>query len=141
MERPVSRYLAVAAVVVAAAFAATAEDKKEAPALKGSWSKTVEGGELTFKFAAKDKLVVVVEHDGKSCTLTCESSVDKDGKISAKVTEVTNKDFPSPPEKGYKFSFKFKVDKDAAKLTDFEAANADEVKAIVEGDYKKKKDD
>lgn len=136
-----SRFLSAAAIVVAVAFSATAEDKKEAPELKGAWTKTVEGAELTFKFAAKDKLIVVVEADGKSCTLICKLSTDKDGKHSAEVTEVTNKDFPDPPAKGYKFAFKFKVEKDTAKLSDFEADNADQVKAIVEGDYKKKKDD
>ncbi len=136
-----SRYIAAAVVVAVVAFGATAEDKKEAPALKGNWSKDIEGAQLTFKFAAKDKLIVVVQADGKSCTLTCEASTDKDGKVSAKVTEVTNKDFPEPPAKGYKFAFKFKVDKDKATLSDFEADNADQVKAIVEGEYKKAKDD
>jgi len=137
----VSRFLAAAVVVVVVAFSATAEDKKETPVLKGSWSKSVEGAELTFKFAAKDKLIVVVEADGKKCTLTCESSTDKEGKISAKVTEVDKKDFPDPPKVGYKFAFKFKIEKDTAKLSDFEADNADQVKAIVEGEYKMKKDD
>ena len=58
------------------------------------------------------------------------------------MTEVKEKgDFPAKPAVGYEFKCVFKIDKDTAKLSDFEADNADQVRDIVEGEYKRKKDD
>ena len=74
-------------------------------------------------------------------TITCKYTV-KDGQVSAEVTEVKEMgEFPAKPPKGYKMKFKFKIEKDTAKLSDYEADNAEQVKPIIEGDYKTKKSD
>jgi hypothetical protein len=139
-----TRFCAAVAAAVALGLAVSADDKKDDKdqPLKGTWVKDVEGNELKFQFKTKDELIVSVTAGDNGCTLTCKYEADKDGKFKAKVTEVKEKgDFPSKPPVGYEFKCVFKIDKDMAKLSDFEAENADQVRAIVEGEYKRKKDD
>ena len=45
------------------------------------------------------------------------------------------------PAVGYEFEDALKIDKDTAKVTDFEADNPDQIRDIVEGEYMKQKDD
>jgi len=137
-----------AALAAAAAFGlfVTADDKKDDKKdqpLKGAWVKELDqGGKLTFDFKTKDQLIVTADLGDNGCTLTCKYEADKDGKFKAKVTESKEKgDFPNKPPVGYEFKGTLKVDGDTAKLTDFDAENADQVRAIVEGEYKKKKAD
>lgn len=139
-----TRLCAAAAAALALGLAAPADDKKDdkAQPLKGAWVKDVEGNELKFEFKTKTELIVTVTAGDNGCTLTCKYEADKDGKFKAEVTEVKEKgEFPSKPAVGYEFKGVFKIDKDTAKFTDFEADNADQVRAIVEGEYKRKKDD
>ncbi|MGL6075615.1 MAG: hypothetical protein ACRC8S_15785 [Fimbriiglobus sp.] len=118
------------------------EDKKEEKQpIKGQWIKDTDGIEISFHFKTKDQLLIKASAGGNSMTATCKYKVEKD-KVSAEVTEVKEEgDFPSKPPKGYKMSFKFKVEKDTAKLEDYEAENKEEVKPIIEGEYKSKKAD
>src|SRR5688572_30705081 len=138
-----TRLCAALAATLALGLTAPADDKKDDKdqPLKGTWVKDVEGNELKFEFKTKSELIVTVTAGDNGCTLTCKYEADKDGKFKASVTEVKEKgDFPSKPAVGYEFKGVFKIDKDTAKLSDFEADNADQVRAIVEGDYKRKKD-
>lgn len=122
-------------------FAATADDKKEDQPIKGSWTREAEGIEIGFNFKSKDELLVTAMAGENGVTLTCKYEV-KDGKVSAKVTEVKEKgEFPAKPPVGYEFKFKFKVEKEKATLSDYEADNAEAVKPIIEGEYKVKKAD
>lgn len=137
-------FAAVVAVGVALTAAAPADDKKDDFPLKGTWVREAEGLELTFKFKSKTELEVIADGGGAGVTLTCKLEIDGD-KLKAKVTEVKEKgEFPAKPPVGYEFKCVFKIDKDSkdmAKLTDFEADNSEQAKAVVEGDYKKKKSD
>jgi hypothetical protein len=136
-----TRLCAALAAALALGLAAPADDKKDQP-LKGAWVKDVEGNELKFEFKTKAELIITVGAGDNGCTLTCKYEADKDGKFKATVTEVKEKgDFPSKPAVGYEFKGVFKIDKDTAKLSGFEADNADQVRDIVEGEYKRKKDD
>ena len=142
MTRLLTSLVALTALVSSLALAATpAEDKKDEQPIKGVWVKDAEGVELSFNFKTKDELILKAKAGGNGMTATCKYTVEK-GVVSAEVTEVKEEgEFPAKPPKGYKMKFAFKVEKDAAKLSDFDAENKDEVKAIVEGDYKAKKAD
>ncbi|HET6572390.1 MAG TPA: hypothetical protein VFG68_02220 [Fimbriiglobus sp.] len=139
-----TRLCAAVAAALALGLTAPADDKKDDKdqPLKGAWVKDVEGTELKFDFKTKTELIVSVTAGDNGCTLTCKYEAGKDGKFKATVTESKEKgDFPGKPAVGYEFKGVFKIDKDTAKFTDFEADNADQVRAIVEGEYKRKKDD
>lgn len=139
------RLFAAFAAVIALTVTAPADDKKKDDfPLKGTWVREAEGLEITFKFKSKTELEVSAEGGGAGVTLICKYELDGD-KVKAKTTEVKEKgDFPAKPSVGFEFKCVFKVDKDdkgTAKLTEFDADNADQAKAVVEGDYKKKKSD
>ncbi|HVK18571.1 MAG TPA: hypothetical protein VM533_16675 [Fimbriiglobus sp.] len=140
-----TRLCAAVAAALALGLAAPADDpkeeKKDQP-LKGAWVKDHDGAELKFDFKTKSELIISVTAGDNSVTLTCKYEADKAGKFKASVTDVKEKgDFPGKPAVGYEFKGVFKIDKDTAKLTDFEADNADQVRNVVEGEYKRKKDD
>ena len=139
-----TRLCAAVAAALALGLTAPADDKKDEKdqPLKGAWVKDIEGTELKFDFKTKTELIITVTAGDNGCTLTCKYEADKDGKFKASVTEVKEKgDFPSKPAVGYEFKGVFKIDKDTAKLSNFEADNADQVRDIVDGEYKRKKDD
>lgn len=122
-------------------LAATADDDKKAPPLKGAWVKS-DGETVTVDFKSKDKLTVTVQVGDNKIVATCKYEADKDGQVKGTISEVAG-DAPDKPPVGYEFKFKFKVDaeKKTAKLSDFEGENADGAKAIMEGEYKPKKGD
>ena len=134
--------------ILALAFAAAPawaedpkDDKKPTQPIAGTWVKEAEGVELAFAFKSKDQLTLKATVGANSVTVTCKYAVEK-GVVSAEVTDVKEEgEFPAKPAKGYKMKFAFKVEKDAATLSDFEADNKDEVKDVVEGKYKAKKVD
>ena len=134
--------LSLLAIAVAGFFGIVqAEDKKDEQPLKGSWVREAEGIELGFQFKTKDEMIITAKTGANGVTITCKYTV-KDGQVSGEVTEVKEEgEFPAKPPKGYKMKFKFKVEKDTAKLSDYEADNAEQVKPIIEGDYKSKKSD
>ena len=139
-----TRLCAAVAAALALGLAAPADDKKDDKdqPLKGAWVKDHDGAELKLDFKTKTELVITVTAGDNGCTVTCKYEADKDGKFKATVTEVKEKgEFPNKPEVGYEFKGVFTIDKDAAKLSKFEADNADQVRDIVEGEYKRKKDD
>ena len=118
------------------AFADDANDKK-ATGPSGAWVKDADGGELTFDFQSATKMVVSVEAGGNKFSGTCKLEAEKDGVLKATITESTG-DLPNKPDKGFSFKFKFKIDGDKATISDFESDH-EGAKAVVEGDYKKKK--
>ena len=135
--------MSLLAIAVAGFFGTVqAEDKKkdEQP-LKGTWVREAESIELSFQFKTKDELIVSAKAGGNSVAITCKYTV-KDGVVSAEVKSVKEEgDFPAKPPVGYKMKFKFQITKDTAKLSDYEADNHEQVKPIIEGEYKAKKAD
>lgn len=135
--------LLAAFAAVSLASLAFADDKKadeKAPALSGKWVRETDDFKLEFGFE-KDKLTIVVLSGENGLTVTTDYKVDKDGKVTAEVTDTKEKgSFPTKPEKGTKITFTFKASDKTAKITDFEAPEGDGAKAIVEGEYKKKVD-
>lgn len=140
--------LALAAVVLVGGWALAADEKKpaddkKADAPSGVWvKKTDEGLTLQLDFTKKDVLVVTASVEGNSLTMTTALTAGKDGKWTAKMTKAETKgDFPFMPSDKYEFSFKVKVEKDKATLSDYTAnEHEEEAKGVVQGEYKKKED-
>ena len=120
-----------------------ADDKKaddKVPALSGKWVRDTDDFKLEFSFE-KEKMTIVVVSGENGLTVTFDYKVDKDGKVTAEVTDVKEKGaFPTKPEKGSKLTFKIKVTDKTATISDFEGPDGDGAKAVVEGEYKKKVD-
>ena len=143
MTRLLTSLLALTAL---AAFAARADDEKKDDTKdvphKGTWVKEAEGVEIAFTFAKKGEMTLKASAGGNSMSALCKVTTEKDGTVKAEVTKVTEEgEFPQKPPVGYKFGFKFKAEKEKAKLSDFDASNKDEVAPIIEGEYKAKKAD
>jgi hypothetical protein len=143
-----ARLLSALAAVVLLGGWAFAEDKKpaddkKAEAPTGVWvKKTDEGLTLQLDFSKKDVLVVTASVEGNKLTMTTALTADKDGRWTAKLTKAETKgEFPFMPSDKYEFSFKVKVGKDKATLSDYKAnEHEEEAKGVVEGEYKKKED-
>ncbi|OWK37869.1 hypothetical protein [Fimbriiglobus ruber] len=129
--------MVAAVAVVLGAGAAVADDKKDDAALKGAWVKEADGVVLKFEFKTNKELIASVTSGDNGVILTCEYTADKDGKVSATVTDSKEKgEFPAKPPKGFAFKFTFKIDKEKATLSNYEGENADQAKDVVEGEYK-----
>jgi hypothetical protein len=102
-----------------------------------TWVREV--GEITLTFEiGKDTAKYTVSAGENACTVTAKITRDKDV-IKSEVTDVEVKgNFPNPPKKGEKVSFKWVVKDDKATLSNLEGDNTDAAKDIVEGEYKKK---
>jgi hypothetical protein len=112
-----------------------AEDK---PAVV-SWERESNGIDLKLE-VGKDTLKFTVFNGENGAIATCKTTTDKDGVVKVTVTDVEEKgNFPAKPKKGFEFSFKWKVDGNTATLSDLKGEGLDDAKAIVEGEYKKKK--
>jgi hypothetical protein len=115
-----------------------AQDKKDKdkPAI---WERESSGVNLTFEFT-KDTLKGTVLSGDNGFIATGKMTIDKDGLVKVKITEVEEKgNFPNKPAVGLEFSFKWKVDGDKAELSDLKGDGVEDAKSIVEGEYKKKK--
>jgi hypothetical protein len=117
-----------------------AEDKKEKDKSDvTTWTRETNGVDLTFEFT-KDTLKGTVLIGENGFVAKAKITVDKEGVVKAKITDVEEKGkFPGLPKVGLEFSFKWKVTGDKAELTDLKGDEVEEAKPIVEGEYKKKK--
>ena len=121
--------------------AATTDDKpkKDESKITGTWVKETDGFVISYAFTTKTEGKCVVEAGGATLTLTLKYEY-ADDKVKAEVTKVEEKgDFPAKVPVGYKMKFTIKVTGDTAKISDYEADNAEEARPVVEGEYKKKK--
>jgi hypothetical protein len=129
------------AIALALTVPATAQDKKEKDKDKapiGTWVRESNGVDLKFEFD-KDTLKGTVLAGDNGFVAKCKITVEKDGIVKAKITEVEEKGmFPGLPKVGVEFSFKWKVTGDKAELSDLKGDEVEAAKAIVEGEYKKK---
>ena len=111
------------------------------PGLSGLWSRKEGEGKIDFS----DKDVMKISPHGKDevILIRCEYTVDKEGRVKAKVTELEGKEKDKVKEVvpvGLKFSFKWQVKKDSATLDDVKGDNVDAFKAHLEGEYDLKKE-
>jgi len=105
---------------------------------KTTWVREV--GEITLTFEiGKDTAKYTVAFGENACTVTAKLTRDKD-LIKSEVTDVEVKgNFPNPPKKGDKVSFKWVEKDDKATVSELEGDNVEGAKEVVEGEYKKKK--
>lgn len=133
------RLIACGAAVALLVGPAAAQDKKDTKDKPTVWERETNGVVLIFEFG-KDTLKGTVLQGDNGFVAMCKITVDKDGVTKVTVTEATEKgNFPATPMKGFEFSFKWKVKDDTATLSDLKGEGLDDVKPIVEGQYKKKK--
>jgi len=136
--------LLVCSGFVLAGLAARADDKKDKdkPAFSGIWE--LKGGETKIDFSGKKVVKIAPHGDIAIIAVVCEYSVDKEGMVKAKITEFEGKDEAKEAVKGIlpvgtKFSFKWTVKDDTAKLGDLKGEKVEELKSHLEGEYTKKK--
>jgi len=126
-----------------ACASASADDKKDdKPALSGTWAK--KDAQLKIEFAGKDVLKILPHGDDPVIVIVCDYTVEKEGLVKAKVTgleakeEIKQKVQEHVPV-GLTFSFKWKMNGDAAKLDELKGdKNVDTLKSHLEGDFEKK---
>lgn len=114
----------------------------ERPALSGVWVQ--KGGELRIAFVDKNVVKICPHGDCDSFALVCEYSVDPAGRVKVKITGIEGNDEVKqratqmhPP--GTKFSFKWTVKDDAARLEDMKGEQVEHMKSRLEGEYTQKK--
>jgi hypothetical protein len=124
-----------------ASLSASADDKKDKPALSGTWA--LKGGEAKIEFADKNVVKFAPHGDSKVIAVICEYTVDKEGLVKAKVTDFEGKDEAKEKVKellpvGTEFSFKWKVKDDTATLDDLKGDKVELLKSHLEGKYSQK---
>jgi len=126
---------ALALVVIAPA---RAEDKEKDKAPTGTWVRESSGVDLKLEFT-KDTMKGTVLAGENGFVATGKMTVEKDGTVQVKITEVEEKgNFPGKPKVGLEFSFKWKATGDKAELSELKGDGVEDAKSIVEGEYKKK---
>lgn len=139
---PGARVLALAGLDVCTTTA-PAEDKKEdkdKPALSGTWVR--KDGEMKIVFADKDVMKLFPHGEKEVLIVVCKYTVDKDGLVKAKVSELQGEAKEKVKDKvpvGLEFTFTWKVKDGTAKLDDVKGENTDIFKSHMEGDYEPKK--
>ena len=129
------RLLAVGFGITLLLGAVVADDKKDFVV----WERESNGIDLKMEMG-KDTMKSHVFNGENGVILTCKITMDKEGLVKAKVTDVEEKgNFPAKPKVDFEFSFKWKVDGNTATLSDLTGEGLDDAKGIVEGEYKKKK--
>jgi hypothetical protein len=119
-----------------------ADDKKaDKTALSGVW--VLQGGQPKIEFADKGVMKIAPHGDPEVIVLIFEYTVDKDGVVKAKLTELEGKEEIKEKAKGslpmgLKFSFKWRVKDDIATLDEVKGENAERFKSHLEGKYEKK---
>lgn len=128
-------------LALALAAGPAAADDKDKVTHSGTWTREANGLDLKIEFS-KETFKFTLSSGENGVTATCKYTVEKDGTVKATITKVEEKgSFPSKPPDGLEFSFKWKVKGDTAALDDLKGPDLAEAKAIVEGDYAKKKGD
>ena len=138
------KYCAVLAcgVLVLVSLPASADGQKgDKPALSGTWAK--KDGELKIEFADKDVLKIAPHGDSAVFAVVCHYTVAKEGLVKARITgfegkEEAKKKAAEVIPVGLKFSFKWTVKGDAARLHDLTGDKVEALKSHLEGDFEKK---
>ncbi len=141
MFRLVSSF-AFAVVLVASAGSVAQNGKKDKKATgpTGVWTREAGGLEVKFDFTGgKSPFKATVLKGDDGFTATCKYDV-KDGVVKAEIAAVEEKgSFPNLPPVGFEFGFKWKSDGDTAELSDLTGDDVENVKPLVEGEYKRVK--
>jgi hypothetical protein len=131
--------IALASCFTLGGLTARAADEKKASKLDGTYSKSAGGMDVTFEFKGDKVGVVLVNGSGDGVGVDATFTIDEKGLLKGTVekSEKKGNGAGDGPPKGDKFSFKVVVTKDGIKISDLESNGGEEVKQLVEGDYKK----
>jgi hypothetical protein len=130
-------------VLLLAARPASADDKKgNKPTLSGTWGK--KDGELKIEFGDKGVMKIAPHGDSAPCVVVCDYTVAKDGLVKVKVTghegkEEVKKKLAEHVPMGLKFSFKWTVKGEAARLDNVAGGDVETLKSHLEGDFEQKR--
>jgi hypothetical protein len=123
---------------------ASADDKKdkEKPTLSGVWM--LKAGEAKIEFSSKNVMRIAPHGDSNVIVVICAYTVEKEGLVKAKVTDIDGMDDAKEKVKeivpaGTEFSFKWKVTDDTAKLEDLKCDKTDDLKSHLEGEFTQSK--
>jgi hypothetical protein len=124
-----------------AGLTAFADDKKD-QGISGVW--VLKGGEMKIEFADKKMIKIFPHGDEDVIVFLCEYTLDKEGRVKAKITGFQGKDEAKESVKnilpvGTQFNFKWKVKDDTANLDDVKGDQAEHLKEHLEGEYSLKK--
>ena len=125
--------------LVALSAPAADKDDKDKSAAAGVWER--KEGEMKIEFADKDVLKISPHGKDELILVLCKYSIDKDGLVKAKVTELEGKAKDKVKDAvpvGLEFTFQWKVKEDAATLDDVKGDNVEHLKSHLEGKYGKK---
>jgi hypothetical protein len=131
----------VGCVVVLALVTLTAT-ALDHPAPSGIWIQKQGDHELLVDFSTKDMVKISASHGDKGITVTCSYTVDKEGRVKAKITQVEERgiNIKDKLPEGLEFNFTWEVKEDAATLGDIKPEqNTEVLKAHLEGKYERKK--
>ena len=117
---------------------AAADDK---PALGGVWVR--KEGEMKLDFTEKDVLTLTPHGENKVVVLQCECSLNKEGVVKAKITDISGKEAAVKMIKeklplGTEFSFKWTVKDGSSTLEDLKGEKIELFKSLLEGEFEKK---
>lgn len=130
--------LACSAFILASLSASADDEKdKDKPALSGVWM--LKEGETKIEFSEKNVMTISPHGDSNVIAVICEYTVEKEGLVKAKITDLAGKDEAKRRVKemlpvGTQFSFKWKVT-----LDDLKGDKLEQLKSHLEGDYSQKK--
>lgn len=136
------RRMLAAMVVLAVAVPVLADDKVDAKKLKGKWEREICGVKLLYEFKndKEMKAFLTPPNAEKPTVVEIDYTLDKEGILTGVITKVDTPDGQGGPNKGDKFTFKIELGKETFIVSDFKGIEGDEVKKMVEGEYKKKTD-
>jgi hypothetical protein len=130
-------------VLLLASLPTSADDKNgDKPALSGTWGK--KDGEPMIEFADNRVLKIAPHGDSAILAIVCEYAVGKEGLVKVKVTgfegkEGAKKKIAEQVPVGFKFSFKWTVKGETAKLDGLAGDNVETFKSHLEGEFEQKK--
>jgi hypothetical protein len=132
----------VSGLILSAGGSASADDKKDKPALSGTWVQ--KEGEHKIEFSDKNVMNIFPHGENKVIVIVCEYAVEKENHVKAKITGFEGNDDAKNTVKelipvGTEFTFQWKVKDDTAKLDDLKCDKVEQLKSHLEGEYGKKK--
>jgi hypothetical protein len=109
----------------------------------GTWKRTA--GDNTITFEVKPQVLrILVTANGNTIEAEADYATTKDGVLFGRISKVIKKGTDDGPSEGDLFSFKLTHEKGSVNLSDLKGTGPNEnpeVKQLVEGEYRKEKDE
>lgn len=131
--------LACSAFLLANLAAGSDTEDREKPALSGIW--TLKDGETKIEFSDHNVMTISPHGDPSVIAVVCEYTVEKEGRVQAKITDVGGKEEAKEVVKGMlpvgtEFHFIWRANRDTAKLEQVKGEKIEPLKSHLEGEYR-----